>query len=518
MKYKKITFRENTLCHGDCLEILQKWTEQGHRVDLIYLDPPFNSNANYNILYGKDAKGRLLDERAQFVAFKDTWHWSEQAHERVENLCAVPYQNLGETMQGLKLILGVGGMLAYISYMAERLVWMREILQENGSIYLHCDPTASHYLKTILDCIFGKENFRNEIVWTYRKWTNTARYFQRNHDIIFLYAKTKNVVFNKQYGDMTPAMQQIRDQGYNGGSNRGKKILRVYDKNNPKAIAQINSGKYDDIYYVTDIAEGAPISDYWDIPIIGGGSKERLGYPTQKPLALLELIVKASSNEGDIVLDPFCGCGTTAAAAWKLKRKFIGIDISPYAVTEVCRRRLKNAEGVSVQGLPMDMKSATELGNAEPFVFEQWAVSCLPGFMPNEKQTGDGGIDGRGVLLNKPLDKDGKPLTKRCVAQVKVGSPTPDAMRALLSQVAGGYAAIGIFITLEKLRQTRTMREVINKAGTLAFAGGTEQHPRMVFWSIEEYFAGVFPKIPERGHPITGKSIAQTEITSDSLL
>ena len=505
MKYKQIDFRNNTLCHGDCLDILQKWAEQGHKVDLIYLDPPFNSNASYNILFGKDAQGKALDDRAQFVAFDDTWNWSEQAHKRVKRLCAVPYQDLANAMQGLKLILGEGGMLSYVSYMAERLVWMREILKDTGSIYFHCDPTASHYMKAAMDGIFGAKNFRNEMVWCYRERELSHKQWNKKHDIILFYTKSNQWNFNwrevaEEYSEYTVAkkFKYIDEDG------RRYRLRYKDGRNDPRQESEETYRQYMEV--------GVPPRDWVSIPILNQASRERLGYPTQKPLALLNRIVKASSNKDEIVLDPFCGCGTTAEAAWKLRRKFIGIDISPYAVTEVCRRRLKNAEGVTVQGLPMDIKSAADLGAADPFVFEKWAVSCFPGFLPNEKQTGDGGIDGRGFLLHEPVDEKGEPITKQCVAQVKVTRPTTDAIRALLSQVTGGHAAIGVFITLNKLNETKTMRDAINDAGTLAFKGGTEIYPRMVFWSMEEYFAGVFPKLPERGHPITGKSIAQTEI------
>jgi len=223
-------------------------------------------------------------------------------------------------------------MKSYLIMMAVRLLQMKRILKDTGSIYLHCDPTSSHYLKLIMDSIFGKENFRNEIVWGYKKWTNTANFWQKNHDILLFYSKSKNYTFNKLYGDLTESMKQIRKRGYNAGSSGGKQILRIYDQNNPKAQQKIKEGKYDSLFYIENPAVGSPIPDYWDIPILGGGSKERLGYPTQKPLKLLERIIKASTNEGDLVLDPFCGCATTCIAAEKLGRKWIGIDISQKAI------------------------------------------------------------------------------------------------------------------------------------------------------------------------------------------
>ena len=229
---------------------------------------------------------------------------------------------------------------------------------------------------------------------------------------------------------------------------------------------------------------------------------ERLGYPTQKPLALAERIIKASSNKGDIVLDPFCGCGTTAEAAYKLGRKLIGIDISPYVITRVCRDRLKHAEGISIQGLPTDMDSTREMAEADRFLFEQWAVTTLPGFEPNDKQTGDGGIDGRGFLLNPPTDEKG-----RCVVQVKSGGFTPDNLRALLSKITGGYASMGIFVTMDKIGDTKTVHDCVANAGQ--FTEGAKTFDRMMFWSMEEHFARVQIQLPAMAHPRTGKALQE---------
>ena len=217
-------------------------------------------------------------------------------------------------------------------------------------------------------------------------------------------------------------------------------------------------------------------------------------------LALLDRIVKASSNEGDVVLDPFCGCGTTAEASYKLNRKFIGIDISPYAITRICRDRLKHASGISIQGLPTDMETTRDMAKNDPFYFEQWAVTTLPGFEPNDKQVADGGIDGRGFMLNPPQDEKG-----RCVVQVKGGGFTPDSLRALLSQITGGYASLGIFITLEKVRDTPTVRNCIASAGH--FNEGAKKFNRMMFWSMEEHFMNAKLQLPAMAHPRTGKAL-----------
>ncbi len=478
----------NTLYHGDCLDIMQEWvkTHPAGCVDLIYLDPPFNSNANYNILYGKDTKGKPLDERAQFVAFNDTWYWSIEAAERVKNIKNAVAHPAHKAVFGLAAMLPEGGMLAYLSYMAERLAVMRDLLKDTGSIYLHCDPTASHYLKTIMDCVFGGKNFRNEIVWSYPASPSTAtKDFPRKHDIVLRYVKSRDFVFNAD---------DVRIPYSESSMQRSK-----YPANKSTVLAGTK---------IKLNANGKIPSTVWgDIQQTYRYRSEALGYPTQKPLALLERIVSASSNKDDLVLDPFCGCGTTAEAAWKLGRKFIGIDISPFAITRVCKERLKEAGDVSVMGLPTDLQSARTLVKSDPYAFEHWAISLLEGYAPNDKQTGDGGIDGRGRLLNPPVGEDGL-----CVAQVKGGKPGADALRAFLSQITGGAFSMGLFITLEKHNMTPTMREVLGKAGKFQPQGGAHIYNRIVFWSIEGYFNNIKADLPGMTHPFTGKALAQQKI------
>ncbi len=481
-----LPLKPNTLYHGDCLGIMQRWVKAHPAgcVDLIYLDPPFNSNASYNILYGKDQKGKPLDERAQFIAFNDTWYWGSEAAERVRDIKNAVAHPAHKAIFGLAEMLPEGGMLAYLSYMAQRLAVMHSLLKDTGSIYLHCDPTASHYLKAIMDCVFGTKNFRNEIIWRIgwlSGFKTQKKGWIRNHDTLLYYVKTPaaHKKFNKEY--------------------------IPYPENYVRRDGNPPNGK------------GFPIEDTWncsagdilDSIMIKSFSTEKLGYPTQKPLALLERIIKASSNEGDLVLDPFCGCGTTAEAAYKLGRQFLGIDISPFAITRVCKDRLKDAEGVSAMGLPSDMQSARDLLKAKDgaFVFEHWAVSLVAGFAPNDKQVADGGIDGRGRLLNPPVGADGKAEKGLCVAQVKGGHFTPADLRAFLSQIDGGHASMGVFITLEKPNMTPTMREVVGKAGKFQPQGEAKTYDRIVFWSIEEFFNNIEPQLPGMTHPFTGKAL-----------
>ena len=521
MKYQAdISFTPNSLVYGDCLEVLRQWADEGRRVDLIYLDPPFNSNVNYHVIYDKDRSPDSKINAPSHKAFDDMWDWhAGESADRIARLKRIAAnRNLAKTCEGLQTILGECGMLAYVTYMAERLYYAHRVLKPTGSIYLHCDPTASYYLRIVLNAVFGADNYRNEIVWCYSKWSNAAKFFQRNHDTILVYGKTENVTFNKLYGEMTAGMKQIRKQGYNGGSNKGKKILRVYDRTKPGAIKHINSGKYDEIYYLDDAKDGAPLADYWtDIKALKSNSKESYKYPTQKPLKLLRRIIAASSNPGDIVLDPFCGCGTAAHASFDMQdangnklpaRKFIGIDISPYAINQVCKRRLKRVRGLTVQGIPGSVDELAELYNKKPFDFEKIAVTSLPGVAPNDKQTGDGGVDGWAKLLNEnPVTVNGQKLPLDCIAQVKMGKPSVDSIRAFASKLIGGSAAIGVFITLHKQKLTPTMRDEIKRVGKMKFEGGAKEYDRLVFWSMEEYYNDEFPVLPEFTEPYTGQAM-----------
>ena len=468
----EFAFRPNTLYHGDCLDVMRNWRDVS--VDLIYLDPPFNSSAQYNILFGKDTEGNPRDPMAQFTAFKDTWYWTREADESVEKIKGALGHPAHKAIRGLAEMLPETGMLAYLVYMAERLAEMHRILKDSGSIYLHCDPTASHYLKTIMDDIFGADNFRNEIVWAYSKPRNTKYKFLAGHDIILFYAKGKNV-FNP--------IRVARKVEYKSGYVRKRADGTEWT---PASEGRLCTDTFTDI------------GNTYHMP-----KKERLGYPTQKPLALLERIVTASSNEGDIVLDTFCGCGTTAHAAYNLKRKFLGIDISPFAITRICKDRLKEAEGLEVRGLPTDLQSAHAMWKNDPFKFERWAVTTLPGFLPNDIQTGDGGIDGRGLMLNPPEGEDGL-----VVAQVKGGSFTPDQLRAFLSKVKGKKVSMGVFVTLEKVKPTPTMHKVQAEAGT--FAKGATKFDRIQFWSIAEHFEKAHPPLPAMRDPGTGGGMQET--------
>ena len=303
---------KRTMWTGDNLDIMRGMNSES--VDLIYLDPPFNSNRNYAAPIGSEAAG---------AAFKDTWTLDDVDlawHGEIAEQHPALYANIGAAREAHG-----AGMQSYLIMMGVRLLEMRRLLKETGSIYLHCDPTAGHYLKLVMDAVFGVENFRNEIVWHYRRWTGRAKRFQRLHDLVYFYTKSDNYNFNQLFTDYTAGSRQRKEQG----------VLHRFKKG-------------DDPYLVSDgkvNKKGVPENDVWQIPFVAPSAKERVGYPTQKPLALLERIIRASSNVDDMVLDPFCGCATACVAAEKAEREWVGIDLSPLAV-QLVHQRLKNEPSI----------------------------------------------------------------------------------------------------------------------------------------------------------------------------
>ncbi len=479
---------ENTLYYGDCLDVMANLPADS--VDLIYLDPPFNSNANYNVLFGADdgVGKRSKTPVAQMMAFTDTWTWNADAARRVgeiENAIAHPAH---KSVTGLKYLLGESGMLSYLSYIAVRLAAMRRLLKPSGSIYLHCDPTASHYLKMVMDDIFGADNFRTEIVWKRSSGfkRKTAKKFPQKNDILLFYsAQEKGYVFNTQYTPHKPEYLKRFKRDDSG---------RLYrDDVNP-------TGGGRRIIYL-DETEGEIVDSVWtDINPVNPRAKERLGYPTQKPEALLERVIKASSNEGDVVLDPFCGCGTTIAAAAKLNRKFIGIDISPYAVNIIKTKRLDPQNiPVRIEGIPKDMAGARIMARSQPFEFEAWAVTQIPGLAPNEKQIGDRGVDGRGLLLNKLADK-----SELVLAQVKGGKVSVSQVRDFVGTMQQENASMGVFISLDPVNSPQAKR-IAASYGQIQV--GMFAYPALQFWSMEDYFSGAMPNLPPLADPYTGKPI-----------
>lgn len=470
--------KPETLYFGDCLDVMERWDSQ--QIDLIYLDPPFKSDVNYNILFGKDTNGKS----SQFLAFEDTWEWNEQAVERVSNLKSAVAHPARDVIHGLETILGPSGMLSYLSYMAERLYQCHRVLKDTGSIYLHCDPTASHYLKSLLDAVFGNKNFRNEIVWCYsRPSAPGQRQLSRVHQIVFWYSKSKKWVFNPD---------EIRQPYSDSSRNR-----EGYDS----TASKIAEGK-------VELDPRGKFPESWIyIPPLKGNSKEYVGYPTQKPLALLHRIIKAGTNEDDLILDPFCGCGTAIVAAHQLNRQWIGIDISAFAIQRVMRMRFQDQGfDCAVQGIPVDLSSSIELARSNPFAFEAWAVNQVPGLAPNIKQVSDGGIDGRGTLLNDVKGTTGKSV----LAQVKSGKVSTDNVRAFITVCESVDAAAGLFIHMRKGDVSKPMRSLFAGKGSYELEGSSMKYPQFQFWSLEDFFDGnSYPKLPPMCDPITGKSMQQ---------
>lgn len=457
----------NTLYYGDNLDILRQYIAD-ESVDLIYLDPPFNSNATYNVLFGEQDG---TQSAAQIKAFEDTWKWDQAAgiiyQETVEAGGTV-----SEALQAFHKLLGYSNMLAYLTMMAPRLVELRRVLKRTGSIYLHCDPTASHYLKVLMDAVFGTGQFRNEIVWSYRRWTASRRALPRLHDIILFYSKGDRYTFR------VPTMP-------NDNPNPSQ-YVSAKDSAGKTVVARDSDGRP----LKREFAEAIQIGDVWPIGILSPVSKERLGYPTQKPLALLERIVQESSNEGDTVLDPFCGCGTAISAAQKLGRNWIGIDITHLAITLI-KHRLQDEYGPEVAsayktiGEPVDVAGAQALANEDPYQFQWWALGLVGARPVEQKKGADKGIDGR-IYFHDELEVGKAKRTKQVILSVKAGHTNRAHMHELRGVVEREKADIGVLITMQE--PTQPMRAEAASAGIYTSHWG--KHPRLQILTIADLLAG----------------------------
>ena len=475
--------KENSLYYGDCLEVMQQWDAE--QADLIYLDPPFNSNTNYNILFSVDAKAKMglindaASDKAQLQAFTDTWAWSEEDADRYQQIKGAVAASGHKIIVAMHDILGASGMLSYLMYMAERLRICRKLLKCNGSIYLHCDPTASHYLKLLMDDIFGKNNFRNELIWYYPNASRGKKELAHAHDAIFWYSKDSLNYTFKRNEVLMPFTSKMTEWRYTKGRQAGKPM--------PK-------GKTPDDVIV--------------LPSLNAMAKERTGYPTQKPEELLEFIIKASTSEGDLVLDPFCGCGTTMAVSNKLQRKWVGIDISAFAVDIVKKVRLRD-DSIPVIGIPYDVATAKEMAKKNRFQFEKWAITRIPGLAPNDRQTGDEGIDGRGTtcLAKSDIPRDYRNLV---LAQVKSGEKFDlSHFRDFLGVVDRHRALFGIYITIDK-QLTVAAKKEMSRIENLIIEIGKTKYPRVQLWTMRSYFESnnrTLPNLPPMNDPYTGKQI-----------
>jgi len=454
-----------TLYYGDNLEILRKHIKT-ESVDLIYLDPPFNSNVNYNVIFKTKNKD---DSPSQIQAFEDTWKWNTESEMTYSQILGI-VDRISDVLKGLREAIGTNDMMAYIIMMSIRLLELHKVLKKTGSLYLHCDPTASHYLKIILDAIFYPENFRNEIIWCYTGGGSSKKNFGKKHDVILRYSKTNT--FN-----------------FNGADIRIPYNLDTTKRKSPKAWGSHNNKTY------KPNDQGKIPEDWWVISPVNSQSKERMGYPTQKPIALLERIIKASSNEGDIILDPFCGCGTAIHASQKLNRKWIGIDITHLAIGLI-EYRMREAFEMKpkVIGVPTTFESAQALADRDKFQFEAWAVTRINRIMPNQKKGKDRGIDGRGYI---PIGNDlkGNPKHAKIIVSVKGGQRlTPSMVRDLKGTVTRENAELGIFICIKE--PTPEMKREASTGGIFETPVGTK-HPKIQIYTIRDYFDGRLPDLPQ---------------------
>jgi site-specific DNA-methyltransferase (adenine-specific) len=486
-------FMQNQLYYGDNLEVLQN-SIPDESVDLCYIDPPFNSKRDYNQIYNNIGK-----DFAQATAFTDTWEWDNEAirgfarFDLVNGDKKIP-DKTKILINSLYKICGECSMLAYLVSIAQRVVEIHRVLKPTGSFYLHCDPTASHYLKLVLDSIFEKQGgeFRNEISWHYSGWNKRlARHFERRHDIIFFYSKRKNNKFNSYAIPWEDEETYIK-----------KRKQKVYEDEQGKYVmSDGGNGKRVKRYIKEAMAYGSPIDDVWEIDKINNSSKERLGYPTQKPEELLERIILASSNEGDVVLDAYCGCGTTVAVAERFKRKWIGIDIT-YQSIYVILQRLENHFGkkildkIELSGIPKDIASAVALAHKENDKtrkeFEKWAVITYSNekAIPNEQKGADKGLDGR-LRFIWNFDRE----IKEVLFLVKSGKVGVSQIRDFLHVIDREKdAAAGVFITLEE--PTKSMLQEAKNAGAVTIPLTWQAIEKLQIVTIQQILDGAKANFP----------------------
>ena len=508
--------QKNQLFYGDNLDVLRLHVLD-ESVDLVYLDPPFNSNANYNVLF---AERDGTQAAAQIKAFNDTWRWDDGAARAYADVVEAGGR-VSQAMQAFRTFLGESDMLAYLAMMAPRLVELRRVMKDASSLYFHCDQTSSHYLKLLLDAVFGPSNFRNEIVWKRKagrgETNNAAIRFGVSTDSILFYAKGPAALFHRQYRknnpgyieskftNVDPSGRRYRLDNLTSPSYRPNLIYEYKGYKPPEKGWAVSYERMEEmdregrIHFPADQTKrlqrkryldqlaGETVDTLWDdIPPINSQAQERLGYPTQKPEALLARILSASSNEGDIVLDPFCGCGTTIAAAQKLGRQWIGIDVTNLAITLI-RHRLKDAYGDDIEqtyrviGEPVSVPDAEALAAADPYQFQWWALG-LVGARPAEGKKGaDQGIDGRIYFHDGDTAK-----TKQIVLSVKAGKLHAPYVRDLRGVVEREQAALGVLLTLNA--PTKAMRTEAASAGFYASPWG--QHPRVQILTVGELLAG----------------------------
>jgi DNA modification methylase len=512
----------NRLYYGDNLDVLRQHIPN-ESVDLVYLDPPFNSNATYNALFGEQDGSRSA---AQIQAFTDTWRWDQAAVADYERTVEKGGK-VADALMAMRAFLGPSDMLAYLAMMAPRLVELRRVLKPTGSLYLHCDPTASHYLKLLLDAIFGPECFQSEIAWQRTNARSTTGRWPRLHDVILFYGKGHHPYFQtttveadsrKMPHTLITGADGLRYQTYEltapGRTARGEsgQPWRGFDPAPMQrhwATSHATMDELDAKGLIHWAARGGfprrrseqpfddhrevTVGDVWtDIDRLNQAAKERLGYPTQKPLALLERIIEASSNPGDVVLDPFCGCGTAVDAAQRLGRQWIGIDITHLAVNLI-RHRMRDAYGdaaiFDVIGEPTDLAGARQLAQDDPYQFQWWALGLVGARPVEQKKGADRGIDGRLYFHD---EQGGE--TKQVIFSVKAGHVTVSQLRDLRGVVDREQAAIGVLISMEE--PTQPMCTEAADAGTYEGAWG-QHYQRLQLLTITDLLDGRGVEMPD---------------------
>jgi site-specific DNA-methyltransferase (adenine-specific) len=507
---------KNQLYYGDNLEVLRQHLKD-ESVDLIYLDPPFNSRQDYNVLFAEKDGTR---SSSQIMAFEDTWEWNVDAERAYEEIVEQGGR-VSDVMRAFRTFLLNSDMMAYIAMMAPRLIELHRVMSVTGSIYLHCDPTASHYLKILMDAVFGPQCFRGDVIWKRTSsHSNASRRYGSLNDNLLYYVKSDAYTFNIQYAPYSesyvrdfykytdengrrfrldnlrnPSVRPHLTYDYKGfkphpnGWAMSKEKMERLDAEGRLWFPKSPDGRIQLKRYLDEMP-GMQVGNIWDdLQPIHAHSLERLGYPTQKPEGLLERIIKASSNEGDTVLDPFCGCGTAISVAQRLKRRWIGIDITHLAVGLI-KTRLRDAFGDSVRntyeiiGEPADLSGAQDLATNDPYQFQWWALSLVSARPTEEKKGADRGIDGRLYFHDEP--RGGK--TKQIIFSVKAGHVQSAYVRDLRGVIEREEAQIGVLISMEA--PTKPMLKEAAEAGFYKPPGLEDRYPRIQILTIEELLGG----------------------------
>ncbi len=546
---KSVTTSKNQLYYGDNYEVLQRYVKDDS-VDLVYLDPPFNSRQDYNVLFAEKDGSR---SSSQIHAFEDTWEWNIDAERSYEHIVERGGR-VADALRAFRTFLGGSDMMAYLAMMAPRLVELRRVLKETGSIYLHCDPTASHYLKILMDAVFGPQMFQNEISWRRSSAHSDVKQGMRRcgrvRDVLLFYGKSTANVWNVLYTPYTDEYLASEYKHINGEGRHYKEtdltaarpggdtefLWRVKRREGRKErwdadldsehltpkggweykgvppyngrfwaysreniVAFFKSGHIihretgmPRLIQFADEMPGVALQDDWgDINRTGG--EEDLGYPTQKPEALLARVIGSSSNEGDLVLDPFCGCGTTVQVAQRLNRRWIGIDITHLAIGLI-KKRLSDAFGPEIKatydviGEPTDYAGAAALAAEDKYQFQWWALGQVGARPADQKKGADRGIDGRLYFHD---DDSGQ--SKQIIFSVKAGGVTVSQVRDLRGVLSREKAEIGVFLCFEP--PTKPMTKEAAEAGLYKSSDGTT-YARVQILSIEEILEGKQPEYP----------------------